>query len=410
MTRLLILLTALLLLSACAMKGEVANGVKPMMAGSELDGSELLDVAISVFDSVPLTTKDIQELGLSQEIRDAEERFVPVHLKYTMQRSGYWGAVRVVPGASSAHLQVHGTILRSDGEALSLKIVAQDARGVSWFEKTYSEVLEPTEYRDLVPEKKDPFQDLYTSIANDLAVQRQNLTADDLREIQQISELRFAQNMAPEVFSNHLSQDQEGRYVLQRLAAEDDPMLGRVHAVQIRDEMLLDTINDYYEIYYLDLWKPYGEWRQLYGEEAAQLKELERQALTRKLLGVAAIVGGVMISTNNNSLGNSNLPGVMIAGGAAAIYSGFQKSEETKIHKATIEELSMSFSSEATPLMVEVVGETVRLTGSAEEQYAKWRGMLSDIYAAETGLPALSDNRQTPAETEPAEKESSLNQ
>jgi len=77
----------------------------------------------------------------------------------------------------------------------------------------------------------------------------------------------------------------------------------------------------------------------------------------------------------------------MVIGGAAAIYSGFQKTEETKIHKEVIEELSISFASEAEPLTLEVEGETVRLTGSAEEQYSKWRALLREIYARETGLP-----------------------
>ena len=55
-----------------------------------------------------------------------------------------------------------------------------------------------------------------------------------------------------------------------------------------------------------------------------------------------------------------------------------------------IEELNISFTSEAEPLVVEVIGETVRLTGSAEEQYQKWREMLRTIYASETGLPLES--------------------
>jgi len=151
--------------------------------------------------------------------------------------------------------------------------------------------------------------------------------------------------------------------------------------------MLLDTINGYYEIYYNDLWQPYGDWRKLYNEELAALNEVKKQALTRQLFGLASIIGGVALSTGNSNLSNSNLPGVMVMGGAAAIYSGFQKQEETKIHRDVIEELSISFSSEADPLVVEVVGETVRLTGSAEEQYQKWRDMLQQIYASETGLP-----------------------
>lgn len=187
-------------------------------------------------------------------------------------------------------------------------------------------------------------------------------------------------------------------------------MLKRVRAVQVRDDMLLDTINGYYEVYYNDLWQPYGDWRKLYNEELAALNKVKKQALTRQILGIASIIGGVALSTGNGNLSNSNLPGVMVMGGAAAVYSGFQKQEETKIHKDVIEELSISFTSEAEPLVVEVVGETVRLTGSAEEQYQKWREMLRDIYASETGLPLdstiddISQTDESSPKTEEAER------
>ncbi len=393
------LLAALLIISGCAtMRNGVADGVKPVIATEELDSSELLDVAIVVFDSEELTDKQIRELGLSEEIRQAEERYIPIHLKYTMQRTGQWGVVRVVPTESDAHIQVKGTITHSDGERLSLDIEAFDARGVQWFKKSYSEEPRLVEYHGLSAGEKDPFQDLYNTIANDLLERRSQLSSDEVLKIQQISELRAAQDMAADAFAGHLARDKKGVYSLVRLPVDDDPMLKRVHAVQVRDDMLLDTINSYYEVYYNDLWQPYADWRRLYNEEISAMREVEKQALTRQLLGLASIVGGVLLSSNSNTVSGSGLPGVMVIGGAAAIYSGFEKWEETKIHKDVIEELSISFTSEAEPLVVEVVGETVRLTGSAEEQYQKWREMLRGIYAAETGLPldsAENDTNQT---------------
>ncbi len=248
MQRFLVLFAALLVLSGCAsLKGEVAESVRPLTAKTELSSSELLDVAIAVFDSKPLTDKEIREMGLSEEIRSAEERFMPIHLKYTMQRTGYWGAVRVVPEPNDAHVQVRGTILQSDGQRLTLNIEAFDARGMQWFEKTYSEALEPSDYHNLSPGEKDPFQDLYNTIANDLVTYRNKLSAEELLKIQQISELRTARDMAPDAFSGYLSEDEDGEYSLLRLPDKNDPMLKRVRAIQVRDDMLLDAINSYYE-------------------------------------------------------------------------------------------------------------------------------------------------------------------
>jgi hypothetical protein len=78
-------------------------------------------------------------------------------------------------------------------------------------------------------------------------------------------------------------------------------------------------------------------------------------------------------------------------GGAAAIKSGMDKRSEAVIHRESIEELGMSFSSEARPLVIDVDGETIELTGSAEAQYVQWRALMSQIYATETGLPPISE-------------------
>ena len=81
----------------------------------------------------------------------------------------------------------------------------------------------------------------------------------------------------------------------------------------------------------------------------------------------------------------------MVLGGIYAVKTGFDKDEETTIHRAAIEELDDSFSAEAKPLVVDIDGETHELTGSAETQYAKWRHLLRQIYASETGLIQASN-------------------
>lgn len=408
MSRLLILAAILpWLLSGCAtMNATVADNVKPLIADIEVIGSQLLDVAIVVFDSKPLTDKQIREMGLSEEIRRAEERYVPIHLKATMQRTGYWGAVRVVPEPNKAHLQVRGTILHSDGERLAVEIEAYDTRNVMWLQKSYSEEIDLAAFSGIAPGRKDPFQDIYNSIANDLATLRSKLSSEDFREIQEIAELRMAEEMAPQAFRGYVTRNEDEHYERIRLPAAEDPMLARVRAIRVRDEMLLDAINGYYESFYADLWTPYSDWRKLYNEELGALRTVEKEAMTRKLLGLASIVGGVLLSSNSK-VSHSGLPGLMVVGGAAAVYSGFQKSEETKIHKDVIEELSVSFASEAEPLTLEVIGETVRLSGSAEEQYRQWRSMLEKIYASETGF-VLEPEGPGPPDPRPAEPSGTL--
>ena len=75
-----------------------------------------------------------------------------------------------------------------------------------------------------------------------------------------------------------------------------------------------------------------------------------------------------------------------VAGGVAAVVSGYRKREEAKIHTESLKEISGSFQTEAAPLVVDVEGRTLRLTGTAEEQYAEWRRLLHELYREETGL------------------------
>ena len=58
------------------------------------------------------------------------------------------------------------------------------------------------------------------------------------------------------------------------------------------------------------------------------------------------------------------------------------------MHSAALKELATSFDADVAPLLVEVEGQQVRLTGSAEEQFVAWREMLRQMFALETGLPA----------------------
>lgn len=393
---LLILIAAALLNGCATIPGkQVGDQVAPLTPERELSDAELLNVSIQVFDPGQLPEDPGKRKGLSPEIREAESRFAPIHLKHTLQRAGYWGVVRVVPDEDvGSEILVQGAIVYSDGEHASLQITVTDARNVIWFQRTYAETARQEEHLGVEMEKEDVFQDLFNTIANDLVVFRNSLSAQEIEEIRQIAALKYASSMAPDAFGPYLATDKDGRVSLQRLPAEEDPMFERVEAVKVRDDLLVDTINDYYDIYYQDLWEPYSNWRRYRHEEVSTLRKLERQALTRQVLGITAIVGAIAlggVADYETAVRTRPLQDVLIAGGAYSVYSGHQVRQESKINQEAIEELGSSFSSEAEPLTIEVEGQTVRLTGSAEQQYAKWRSLLKQIYAQETGLIGESE-------------------
>ncbi len=400
---LLSMLTLVLLLSGCgpSVPGhKVSDGVAPFVATQELPDNELLNVSIKVFDPGTLPQDPDDRRGLSMEIREAEARFVPIHMKHTMQRSGYWGAVRVVPDDDpAAEVLVRGVIEYSDGESAALTVEALDARNVVWFRKTYAETARPEEHFRTVAERKDTFQDLFNSICNDLIKYSLTLTPKEIETIRNLAELHYASSMAPDTFKEYIDTKENGYHYIRYLPAENDPMLSRVRSIKTRDDMLVDAINDYYDMYYRDLWEPYSNWRKFRYEEVETMRAVEREALTQQVLGVAAIVGAIALGVGGDydtAIRTKPLQDVMIMGGAYAIYSGTQKYKEGQINKEAIEELGDSFSSEAEPLTMEVEGETIRLTGSAEQQYSNWRKLLRDIYAKETGLEPAQNPTITP--------------
>ncbi len=397
----LIAILSLLLLSACTTttggRRNVEGEVVIDKSLSEVPESRLLNASIEVFDPGTLPEDDKEANGLSMDIRNAEARYMPEQLRATMEQTGYWGAVRLVPrGLTSGELLVSGTILHSNGLQLDLRITAKDASGHKWFTKEYRDGVEAAFYQSSEL-SGEAFQPLYNTIANDLARFVKQLSTPEITSIRRVAELRFATGIAPQAFEGYLELDETGEFSVVHLPSYDDPMYGRVQAIQERDLLMIDTLNGHFDNFHREMQDPYTEWRKARSDEAEKQKALEKAALNRTLLGVASIVGAIFVeaagSSNNRGYnrGLGTLSDVMVMGGAAAIKSGMDKRSEAAIHRESIEELGTSFSSEARPLVVEVEGKTVKLTGSAEAQYEQWRVLMGQIYASETGLTGSAD-------------------
>lgn len=393
----LTILVSAVLVAGCATTNygrNVAPEAKLDKAVVELPEQQILDVWIELFDPGELPEREAESLGLYPEIRAAEARFMPAHLRQIMEKTGYWGAVRVVPrGTIGSEVLVGGKIIKSDGEYLEIEITARDATGKIWYTRSYKGHAGDQEgqFRD---EQEDNFEHVYYAIANDLAEFRMSLDDKDPVTIRRIAEMRFAADMLPDAFSEHIQMDDDERsYSLIRLPAEDDPAFQRVKIIRDRDFQLIDTLNGYYENFYRELEIPYDEWRKARTIEAEALREAKSKAAKRKALGALAILGAIAIEvfgSRDTRVSTSSARDVMILGGAYSIKRGIDMSGESEIHRAAIEELGESFVSEARPLVIEVDGETLELKGSAEEQYKQWRELMRKIYASETGLKPVS--------------------
>lgn len=386
----------LLLLLLCVAVGPL-EAKKPqdvILAQEEIPEDLLLDVGIQILDpGLPEEDPDaLEEQGIYAGVRKSEARFIPYHLKNTLESTGQWGAVRVVPaGVQAGELRVSGEILLSTGKTLVVQIVAVDSRGHVWREKRYKQNANEMAYREGedVIEIEDPYQDLYDRIANDLLEARQKLDDDDIRELREITRLKFAADLVPEAFDGYLSQDKKGRYRIDRLPSVDDPMINRLAMVRERDYLFVDTLNEYYSDFYARMGDPYDKWRSASYEEQVQLQEIRREARMKKIFGGLLLLGAAL-SDGGSSAARVARDAAAISG-VIVLKNGIDQGKEAKINREALRELVASLDAELEPVLVDVDGQTLRLEGSAEAQYAEWRRMLGRIFATETGFSSDPD-------------------
>ncbi len=391
---------------ALASAGCVVSETRPVeytpaeRAQTEVADSHRLNIGVAVLDpGVPEEgSRAAKNAAVSPQVREAEARYIAFHLKDTLERTSHWGAVRVVPGdRTGTELMVKGTILESDGLGLELDIVAVDATGREWLDKKYRGRADSGTYSDGEIMGRDPFQNVYNDIANDLLAARTRLEAQDLVEVRRVAELRFANTLAPSVFDGLLD-EQRGRYTVVRLPADNDPMVERMRSVRDRDLLFVDTLNEHYAGFYRQMDGPYDDWRKYSYDEEIALKELQAAARWRKIVGAAAVVGSVMADANSDSGAGDAAANVMLIGGIELFRQGLQVGKEAKMQEEILAELSTSFGSEIEPVTVNVAGETRRLEGSAATQYAEWRRLMREIYEAETGFE-LPDEEPSGSQT-----------
>ena len=356
----------------------------------EIPEEELLDIGILLFDpNIPDENKEF----IFPEIRKAEARYIPYHLKKTLQDTGFWGGVWVVPEKlKSIDLIISGRIEVSNGLDVSIRIGAWDITGKEWVNKVYSSTIAQSSYskrRDLT---QDPYQNIYNKIANDLVKLKQELKQQQLQRINEIGDIRFAAELIPAVYKDYLTKNKKNIYEAQRLPDDDDSIMQRVYNIQEREFLLLDTLNEYYAQLYENISQPYENWRKLSREDMITYEELKKSARTRKMLGAAALIGAIV--SDGDSQASKSMQQMAIYGGMEAMKSGFSKTSEAKIYKESMKELGTAFDSEAEPLIIELEGQTIRLTGSAQEKFLEWRKLLKQIYTDETGFPISTPSVQ----------------
>ena len=391
-----------------ALTGCVTSETKPIpkvvaqQATVHIPEAELLDVGIRVFDpGIPENIKDNEEAlakkRIYPDLRKAEARYVPTLLRETLEATAQWGAVRVIPNtAEFVDVIVTGQLIDSNGGFLAIDVTVTDAAGRVWIkDKRYSSLVDLGAYKTTASMKaRDPFQNVYSEIANDMVLAREKLTALDRENIRKVANLRFAQDLAPDAMAGMTAKDKNGVTQVVRMPADSDPTLGRIEKIRERDTAVVDTVNDYYASFAESIDDSYDSWRQTSFTELEKEMRAKSSARTRTVLGAAALLASIFAPTSCSTYDSCRINDAMrtagTMGGIAAVLSGIKKYADARVHADALKELTQSFQAEVAPQVVEVEGHTLRLTGTAEDQYREWRKLLKQLYLEETGAAAAA--------------------
>lgn len=332
------------------------------------DDSSLLEVGVLIFTAEDKGQEDYK-IGdwVFDEIIQKETQFLPNLLKDTLIDSNQWGAIRVIPEHDpSLDLFLKGEILQSDGRTLELRIEAADSSGRIWLNKVYADQSDFEDY----PESTrftlnntfdainfiDPFQDIYNKIANDLVVVRSEIAQVALEELNLISNMLYASDLSPDTFSDSLQKDENGLLTINSLPALDDPMLARVADMKYRHHLFIDTVDEYYQTLYSDIQPAYVLWRRYSIDQVSEQDAAKQQVA-------------------NNNYGSSS--------GFLSLSQRYDRFKWSKIFEREFNDLAVGFNNELAPAILELNSQVHGLTGTMEQQYRQWRGILRRLFELE---------------------------
>lgn len=387
------------ILSGCAKNSSTVDTVGPppssaVTSQEPLESPEYspkLDVIVPVFDpGLPEDQDDYDDENIWPELRRAEANRFAYKLKEQLERTGQFGAIRVTPdNTATGDLYILGRIKESNGEEVELGIVAIDISGRVWLDMTFDHEVEETFHKDLRNDGMDPYEPLFEEVVLAIIEELHGRSNNELENLKYVTDLRFGANFSDRTFMQYMNVD-AGQFTLISRPSDDDPMLQRVRAIRLRDQLFIDGLQINYAEFSEQMDESYLMWQKQSLFEIQARRKATRKALGQAaggvlLIGLAvlsAIAGGKSDSAGGSTAGTT---GAILGGmaGTSLITQSFKTSAEARVHRDSLNELGQSVDLELAPQVIAFEKETVELTGDAREQYTQWRAFLQKIYDEE---------------------------
>ncbi len=386
-------------LSGCATKSKTNSVVGPPPSSSFLEpvrvesvrAAPVIDVIIPVFDpGLPEDPSDYDDENIWPELRRAEANRFAYKLKEKIEATGKFGAIRVTPDSTATgDLYILGRIELSNGEEVEIEIEVVDISGKRWLNESFEHEVSEAFHMDLRNKGLDPYDPVFEEAAAEIVKELNDHSLQELEELHYLADLRFGANFSENTFKQYMEINR-GTFSLVSKPSDEDPMLQRVRAIRVRDQLFIDGLQDNYTSFSDQMNESYLMW-----QEQSLFETRAERAAGRKAIGQA--VGGVLLiglavlsavaGANSNSSGGSTAgtTGAILGGmaGVSLMSNSFKTSDEAKVHRDSLNELGKSVDMAMAPQVIAFEKESVELTGDAKEQFTQWRAFLQKIYAEE---------------------------
>jgi hypothetical protein len=402
---------SLLFLGGCGSTQTKVSSVGPSMVGPgsgqplgsssnsyNYNSSIFMDVAVPVFDPGFPTERDgsidydeIEEEGIWPQVRRLEANRFAVATKEALGKTKSFGSINVTPDASAlADVYVLGIINYSDTETVEIGVKVMDAKNTVWGEEEFEYRVSEGWYRDAMSRGENPNGPVFDDIAKFVYGLLKEKSEAYKKEVQTISDLRYAQMYSPESFGQYLDQGRRGTIELVSAPSESDPMLRRVRAIQAKDEQFIDSLQETYDSFWVTTEEAYRKYQMETLPEAKKIRELEAERTTKQVTAGLFAVASVLLGSNSSSTAGQ----VAAAGaGIAAIGSlsqAIQTNKELHAQRDLFDEMGQNLDIQVADQIVEIDNQRIELQGTASEQYYQLRAKLKDIYDMEaTPMTAL---------------------
>jgi hypothetical protein len=390
-----------LFLAGCPIKDNQNSLIK---AGPELSSSyeeevintismgPKLDVVIPVFDpGLSENAENYEEEGIWPELRRAEANRFAYKLKQALDNSNAFGAVRVTPDkTASGDLYVLGKIEESNGEDVKFELNVVDISGKEWLDDNFKHEVQESFYKNYRNSGKDPYAPVFKEAADEIIDALKKRSFSELDDLKYIADLRFGASFNDTAFMEYMNTE-DNYFKLVSRPSDSDPMLRRVTAIRVREQLFVDSLQQNYASFAQSMDGSYLKWQEASFTENQLRKEAKTKGIWKAIGGVLLIglaIAAAAASDNNSTYGTPDptLATAAIAGGVAGAWmlsSSFKSKEEAELHKDAIDELGESMNLELAPRVVSFEDETVELTGNIQEQFTQWREFLKRIYEQE---------------------------